>query len=231
MMHLATAEDIPNIHRIINDPTVRQYLGPGKDVLNADHLIDKAPLFCDETGIILADPMGDGEYLGLSAMLPGGRGFHSIVAHREILYRLFTEFDAWRILVTVDPGNRNSQRLLAAMGFIPIYDGGSKINGELDFTEWALHSRQCRDAGRELESLMRRELQAGERNMLGAFILTTQNSRGNFTGKAFRLFNRYARLKGLDYLAPLDENWTQFIYAGEKFKITYNGVTGVGDGD
>jgi hypothetical protein len=223
-MRLATPSDVLTVNAIINDPAVRPYLDKGEHYLDATGLTEKMMIFFNKAGVILVESMGDGEYLGLSAILPEGRGLPSVIAHRRILDTLFFEYDAFKVFGTIEQNNKRSIRHILAMGFSFFDSGCGRIHADIDYTKWALRSTACLDAGRPFVDLLQRPLFESEMRMLGAFVLTVQRSRGKYTGKAFKLFNRFAKLSHLEFIFPLSEAWDEFEYAGKKFKITHNGI-------
>jgi hypothetical protein len=226
-MKRAREEDIPIINSIVNDPSVRPFLGAGNQKIDATGLAEKTLIFFDETGVVSLESMGDGEYLGLSVVLPNGRGLGAMVAHRRVLDTLFFEYDAFRVFGTIASDNERSARYASSMGFSLRDTGCGRISSELDYTTHALRSRRCRDVGLNLANIIQKPVLVSEACMLGAFTLTVQRSGGRFTGKAFKLFNRFAKLNQLEFIYPLNEEWNMFDYAGKKVKITHNDIMGV----
>lgn len=223
-MKLATESDVTKVNEILNDPSCRPYLAPGDYPLDMTGWTSRMMIFFDNTGVIVGESMGDGEYLGLSAILPEGRGLRGVIAHRHVLDDMFFKYDAFRILATVEPTNIRSLRHLSALGFKTMYPGCGKIHAEIDFIQWALLSDKCLEAGRPLVHILGRPLYEAEMRMLGAFVLTVRRSEGRYTGKAFMFFNRFAKLSRLEFLAPANEEWTEFFYCGKQFKITHTGL-------
>jgi hypothetical protein len=177
-MKLATEFDVTKINGILNDPSTRPFISPGDHPLDMTGWTERMMIFFDDTGVIVGESMGDGEYLGMSAFLPEGRGLKCVVAHRQVMDEMFFKYDAMRLLATVDPTNVKSLRHLTAMGFKTIYPGCGKIHAEIDYIQWSLKSKKCLEAGRPFAQLLQRPMYEAEMRMLGAFALTVSMSEG-----------------------------------------------------
>jgi hypothetical protein len=226
-MRLATEKDVPYIDAILNEPSIRPHMGPGEGPLSARGLTSKMIFIINDASVFMGESLGDGEYLGVAAVLPERRGLAAVVAFRKALDMMFFEQDAFRILATVKTENRRSLRYLKALGFKNFTPGCGRIHAEMDFVQWALGSDACLRAGGVFVDILGRPLYEGEMRMLGAFVLTVKRSKSKWTGKAFKFFNRFAKLSQLEFLAPANEEWTEFVYCGKKFKITDNVLMGV----
>jgi len=229
MIKRATESDVTRINEIMNDPSIRPFVAPGDYPFDLTGATSRLMVFWNDSGVIIGESMGDGEYLALSGFLPEGRGLPCHIAHKQAIDIMFFEYDTFRIVATVDINNLKSLRHMKALGFKSFTLGCKRVHVEMDYTQWALRSDACLDAGRAFVDLLGRPMLEAEMRMLGAFLTTIQRSRGRYTGKAFKLFNRFAKLSMLEYIAPVNEEWTRFFYCGKVFEITHNGLMEVRD--
>ena len=222
-MKRATPEDINHINSIVNASDIRPMMGPGNSELDVSHTMEGQFLFVDEFGVILADPMGHGEYLGLSAFLKPGRGLHAVVAHRRVMEAMFLWHDARKICATIDPSNVSSVRLLPAIGFPKIYRSGNRIVGEIDFWEWVLQSKKCYGFGKYILTSLGLDLSPEETAGVGALHLCEMGQ----VSKCLYFYNRSSRLSHLGRIRVLNDAFTEFGIGCKRFEKTHNGLVGM----
>lgn len=113
---------------ILNHPEVRPTMEYG------DHHITCAPMLANPQNVLLADESlllmflykGNGVYGAHVAMLPERRGKHGIQDTKDALDRLFREFGAKRVEVTLPVALRRVRFFARTVGFAPvgIWNGG-----------------------------------------------------------------------------------------------------------
>lgn len=186
MVRIACRDDIDRINFIVNSPEVKGCVTDSESEIDVSSVFDRDKFFLSDNGVIVAEPHGEREYLGLSAFLYRGWGQESIAAHREAMEYMFLEDDAERVWATVDPSNVRAARNLKAIGFKHINFDSSRIIASMDWMDFCLSSRRCEKASEPLPWAA--GMYRHTRRMLGGVLLCEDRL------KATRWFNRYAIL-------------------------------------
>ena len=118
-MRLATADDLPQISRICNDPAIRVWAADGAPPFDAARAM--APNFAvlGDEGCFVATLIEPSRYMVHTSLLPAYRGAPAVVASHRALGVAFCETDALE-LETIAPSNTTHVALFARqMGFRP----------------------------------------------------------------------------------------------------------------
>lgn len=107
------------LNRVINDPSVRPWVGGG------DVELDVTPWTSNPANVILVNEHGgfcgikqeDGVYELHTNLLPEGRGAKAFHAAREAAHYLFTRTDAHEIVTKVPAFNRRADRFVRTFGY------------------------------------------------------------------------------------------------------------------
>jgi len=135
-MHLATKCDIPFINSVINHPKVRPHVWVGSEHLDATEAIDLMwTLVVPDKGVMMAEALGDGQYLGLTAFLPSAWGLEAVVEMKRAIRRIFTDTDCNRLYGSVKPNNPRAGRNLIGLGFKDVGLNGNRITGHIDYLD------------------------------------------------------------------------------------------------
>lgn len=135
-MHLATRDDIPFINSVINHPKVRPHVWYGDNELDCTESIDIMwTLVVPDKGVMMAEALGDGQYLGLTAFLPKHWGFSAVGEMRRAIRKIFTDTDCNRLYGSVKLSNPRAGRNLIGLGFKEVGQHGNRITGHIDFLD------------------------------------------------------------------------------------------------
>lgn len=135
-MHLATQADIPFINSVMNHPSIRPHIWMGDHELDCSEAIEMMwTVVVPGAGMMMAEALGDGNYLGLTAFLPEARGFMAVVSMRRAIHKIFTETDCSRLYGSVKPGNLKAGRNLVGLGFKNIKKAGNRITAQIDYLD------------------------------------------------------------------------------------------------
>jgi hypothetical protein len=115
-MHIATSADIPFVNEVLNNPKVRPFIWPGSDPIDCEKALELMwVLVVPGCGVMMAEALGDGNYLGLTAFLPSAWGTKAVASMRAGIYKLFTETDCNRLYGSVQPHNIRASRATLTM--------------------------------------------------------------------------------------------------------------------
>jgi hypothetical protein len=135
-MHLATKADVPFINSVLNHPKVRPHIWHGDHELDASESIEIMwTLVVPGSGVMMAEALGDGQYLGLTAFLPEAWGMEAVGAMRKAIKRIFTDTDCNRLYGSVKANNPRAGRNLIALGFKEVGLHGNRITGHIDYLD------------------------------------------------------------------------------------------------
>ena len=135
-MHLATAADVPFINSVINHPKVRPHVWMGDDVLDCTEAIELMwTLVVPDRGVMMAEALGDGNYLGLTAFLPEHWGLSAVTEMRKAIRKIFTDTDCSRLYGSVKPNNPRAGRNLIGLGFKEVSQNGNRVTGHIDYLD------------------------------------------------------------------------------------------------
>ena len=205
-----TQQDKDDCEAIINHPSIRSHVWPGTDYLEAP--IDTMDFWLFDGGVIVGEAMGDGEYLCVSAFLPGSRGTNCVVAHRKLMDEYFFKRDALVAYGTIAPDNNKSLGLEKGLGSA-IWDCSGRKVSQMSWIQWALKSRTARDAGRVFKGF---GITDDQSRVLGAFSVCAANG---WVGKGFAQYNKFAKLAGVDELIPVNTRNGLFSIGKGQIKV------------
>lgn len=135
-MHLATKADVPFINSVLNHPKVRPHIWFGDHELDSTESIDLMwTLVVPGKGVMMAEALGDGQYLGLTAFLPSAWGMEAVGAMRKAIRKIFTDTDCNRLYGSVKPNNPRAGRNLIGLGFKEVDLHGNRITGHIDYLD------------------------------------------------------------------------------------------------
>ena len=135
-MHLATAEDIPFINSVLNHPMVRPHVWDEPGVVDASEAINIMwTVVVPGKGVMMAEAMGDGNYLGLTAFLPEAWGPEAVYAMRMAIRKIFTDTDCSCLYGSVKPSNLRASRNLVGLGFKDVGVNGNRVTGKIDYLD------------------------------------------------------------------------------------------------
>lgn len=135
-MHIATKADVPFINAVLNHPAVRPHIWSGRHELDAEETINVLwTVVVPGSGVMMAEALGDGQYLGLTAFLPEAWGFEAVGAMRRAIEKIFTETDCHRLYGSVKPNNPRAGRNLIGLGFKEVAQKGNRITGHIDYLD------------------------------------------------------------------------------------------------
>ena len=136
MVRLAVPEDIEFISKVMNDPKVRPH------ILDGDGPVDVRPaLECmwvavaPGKGVMMAEALGDSNYLALVGFLPEFWGAEAIAGMREAIRLIFTTTDCHRLWGSVVPRNIRASRNLLGLGFKEVGLHGNRVTGYIDYLD------------------------------------------------------------------------------------------------
>lgn len=212
-MKKAAEEDVGQINRILNHPDVRPWIYESEGEIDFTGLVGKFLVYLSEHGVAIGEAMGDGEYLGVIAMEPEGRGKETIKLWYDLMDGMFFGTDAVRIYGSINRGNEKSLGFFRKLGpFMRML--GDRHIFEWNYFDWAMQSAQAEKAGEEVTGIL--DMDPQTKKMFGAFLLTL---RGGWGGKAYYLFNRYAYLASKPQIRVCSQDWDMFEWAGIKMQI------------
>ncbi len=135
-MHLATTADVPFINSVINHPMVRPHIWFGDHELDCYESINMMwTLVVPGKGVMMAEALGDGNYLGLTAFLPEHWGLSAVTEMRRAIRKIFTDTDCSRLYGSVKPNNPRAGRNLIGLGFKEVSQKGNRITGYIDYLD------------------------------------------------------------------------------------------------
>jgi hypothetical protein len=135
-MHLATKADVPFINSVLNHPKVRPHIWHGNHELDAAESIDIMwTLVVPGAGVMMAEALGAGQYLGLTAFLPEAWGMEAVGSMRRAIRRIFTDTDCSRLYGSVKPNNPRAGRNLIGLGFKEVGLNGNRVTGHIDYLD------------------------------------------------------------------------------------------------
>lgn len=135
-MHVATKADVPFINSVLNHPKVRPHVWPGTHELDSTESIEIMwTLVVPGKGVMMAEALGDGQYLGLTAFLPSAWGLEAVSEMRKAIRRIFTDTDCSRLYGSVKPTNIRAGRNLIGLGFKDVGLKGNRVTGQIDYLD------------------------------------------------------------------------------------------------
>ncbi len=135
-MHLATKADVPFINSVINHPSVRPHVWTGTEDLDCTEAIEIMwTVVAPGSGVMMAEALGDGNYLGLTAFLPEARGLVAVNQMRQAIYKIFTETDCSTLYASVKPLNKVAGRNLIGLGFKEVGLHGNRLTGRIEYLD------------------------------------------------------------------------------------------------
>lgn len=219
-MRMVGIEDVDQVNQILNHPSVRPYVFEGDHPLDFRGNIGITPAYLEDGGVLIAEAVGMGDYLALSAFLPEARGFHSVAAHRKALDIHFTTTDCRRVFAVVQKPNERAIRNLLALGFRFDDCEGDRLRFVKDWINWAKYSGEARRQSKGLLHMADPD-HPEEAIMLAAFCMTV---RGGWSGKALAGFNQWASFAARPGIVPVHQDEETFVYKTrfllEPFKVS-----------
>jgi hypothetical protein len=135
-MHLATKADVPFINSVVNHPKVRPHIWFGDHELDCTESIELMwTLVVPGKGVMMAEALGDGNYLGLTAFLPEYWGLGAVIPMRRAIRKLFVETDCSALYGSVRVDNRRAISNLVAQGFKDLSEGETRCVGKIDYID------------------------------------------------------------------------------------------------
>lgn len=223
-MRLAQPGDEKYINGIINHPSVRSLIFTGDEAIDITGCLEDNLILFDDSGIFVAYPIGDGEFVAMSAFLPEHRGLKASVAHRRALDMMFFGFGALRIYATVDDENLPAIRNLEGLGF-NVKMESLRIIAHIDYMEWAQKSRECKRVGhRPAMYIWGNDVDQAVSKAFGAFIMGCISG---WPGLALRMWHKFSMFNRISPIIIEHETDNVFSVDGKKFEITASGFMGV----
>ena len=190
-MHLATKADVPFINSVVNHPKVRPHIWFGDHELDCAESIDLMwTLVVPGKGVMMAEALGDGQYLGLTAFLPEHWGLSAVTEMRQAIRKIFTDTDCNRLYGSVKPNNPRAGRNLIGLGFKEVQKSGNRITGHIDYLD-LLDEEMFKDT-----------------------------ARGGWAGKALYWWGIKSKIEDIPPILPAHQELPVFIYDGDIIDLT-----------
>ncbi len=219
-MRIAQVGDEAKINELLNDPDIRPFIFPGDQPLDCTGLIGDSIFLFDEHGVFMADALGDGEFLVMSAFRKDSRGLRSVISHRKALDILFFHIGALRVFATIDQNNVVAIRNVSGLGF-QVERHGLRFIASIDYMSWAQKTKTFEDDGYKVAREKGKQTLESLARALGAFVASV---RSGWVGLALKQYNKYAQLHGLMLMTPAHETENWFNYCGRLLKIEHNDI-------
>ena len=136
MIRLAVPSDLPFINEVMNHPKVRPHIYEGEEPVNAAPALERMWSAIEPgKGVMLAEPMGDCNYLALVGFLPEFWGPEAVASMRRGIRLIFTSTDCHRLWGTVPLKNLRAMRNLVGLGFKEVGQHGNRVTGYIDYLD------------------------------------------------------------------------------------------------
>lgn len=136
MIRLAEKSDIPFINSVLNHPKVRPHIWTGTEELDSTEALELMwTVIVPGKGVMMAEALGDGLYLGLTAFLPEAWGIEAVTGMRQAIRKIFTDTDCNRLFGSVKSNNQRAGRNLIGLGFKEVGLKGNRITGHIDYLD------------------------------------------------------------------------------------------------
>jgi hypothetical protein len=209
------------LNRVVNDPTVRIWLG-GTGEIDLTGIVTNPANIClqGEYGGFILIKHEPGIYESHSQFLPEGRGREAVRLMRDGFRYLFTRTDCIEVQTKIPQANSAAVGLARLAGFDPIFsrkgvwDGDDVVYGSLTLDRWLARDGEIASYGRWFhDRLDAGKAEAGSERpshededchdrAVGAAMLMC---RAGNTRKAVWTYNRWARLAGYQTIELISE--------------------------
>ncbi|MDH2239068.1 hypothetical protein N5K27_22425 [Pigmentiphaga sp. GD03639] len=210
--------DAAFVNRVMNDPVVRPFIGPGPDIL------EMGPFVADRRNVVLATEHGcflfhwyaPGVYEVHTQFLPAGRGRHALDAAVAAAHWMFVRTDCMEMLTKVAHSNRSAAWLAERVGFRPAFERECEGYGQTTYyhflyQDWAARAPGVHERGEwfhdRLQDLRGTPADHGQDAAHDRYVgIATEMILAGNVAKGVVLYNRWARFAGYHPISVAQES-------------------------